>query len=132
MKIVNVVIWLLIASIFLIGFASAAEGDPGTIPQIGNISSPATNTDITSDLGVFAALANFILDYAIQIAIFIMVIAAVVLHARGSWSRSRNKTEEASKVQTNQQGLLVDGFYLMAVLLFIYLVLAPFVRSFVQ
>lgn len=144
MKIQSVVMGLLIAAIFLPGLVAAAE--PGQtikisntnataassqIPTIGNINAPSTTSDITSGLGVFAAMGKFLLDYAVNIAVFIMVLAVVILSLRGSWARSNNKVEEAVYTQTNQKGLIIDGILAMGALLFIFYIMAPFVKSFI-
>lgn len=119
--------------LFLLGGNSlAVSTDPGQIPEIGNITGPSTTTDITSNLGIFSAMGKFILEYAVQIAVFIMVLAAVVLSIRGSWARSNNKVEDAAHTQKNTKGLLEDGIITMAALLFIFYILAPFVKSFIQ
>lgn len=122
------IIGVLMAFVFLSGFASAAPGD---IPEIGNITGPSTTADVTKDLGIFAAMGKFIMEYAVHIAVFIMTLATVSLSMRGSWARSNNKVDEAVDVQKNQKGLIVDGILTMAGLLFIFYILAPFVRSFI-
>lgn len=122
------IIGVLMAFVFLPGFASAAPGD---IPEIGNITGPSTTADVTKDLGIFAAMGKFIMEYAVHIAVFIMTLATVFLSMRGSWARSNNKVDEAVDVQKNQKGLIVDGILTMAGLLFIFYILAPFVRSFI-
>lgn len=111
--------------------SNALAAEPGVIPEIGNITGPATTTDITGGLGVFAQLGKFLMDYSIQIAVFVMVLAIVVLSARGSWARSNQKSEEASSSRSNTKGLIEDGIYTMAALMFVFFILAPFVKSFI-
>lgn len=122
------ILGLFMAFVFLPGMASAAPGD---IPEIGNSTGPSTTEDVTGGLGIFSAMGKFVLEYAVHIAIFIMVLAAVILSWRGSWARSNNKVEEAKEVQVNTKGLILDGVYLMAALLFVFYILAPFVKSFI-
>lgn len=122
---------VLIASSLLFLMGGNALAAPGDIPEIGNITGPSTTADVTGNLGVFSAMGAFILEYAVHIAIFIMVLATVFLSMRGSWARSNNKVDEAVDVQKNQKGLIIDGVLTMAALLFIFYILAPFVKSFI-
>lgn len=103
----------------------------GQIPEIGNINTPSSTEDITDGLGIFADMGKFILEYAVHIAIFIMVLAVVILSLRGSWARSNNKVDDAVDTQKNQRGLIIDGILAMGALLFIFYILAPFVKSFI-
>lgn len=130
MKINTFLIAGLLAVLFFSSVGSAAN-DTGEIPSIGNINGPATTADVTENLGVFAAMGKFILEYAVHIAIFVMVITVVLLSMRGSWARSNNKVDEAVDVQKNQKGMIVDGLLTMGALLFIFYILAPFVKSFI-
>lgn len=122
------ILGLLMAFLFLPGLAAA---DTENIPEIGNISGPSTTADVTEDLGVFAAMGKFVLEYAVHIAIFVMVVATVILSVRGSWARANNKVDEAVDVQKNQKGGIVDGVITMAALIFIFYILAPFIKSFI-
>lgn len=128
MKLKNFTRGFVIASSFLPGFASAASDE---IPKIGNITGPSTTSDITGNLGIFAEMGKFILEYSVHIAIFVMVVTVVILSIRGSYARSNNKVDEAVDVQKNQKGQIVDGIITMAALLFIFYILAPFVKSFI-
>lgn len=105
--------------------------EPGKIPEIGNITGPSTTSDVTGGLGVFSELGQFLMDYSIHITVFVMVLAIVVLSARGSWARSNQKSEEASSSRSNTKGLIEDGIYTMAALMFVFFILAPFVKSFI-
>jgi len=105
--------------------------ETGKIPEIGDISTPSTTEDITSGLGIFKDMGKFILEYAVHIAIFVMVLAVVILSLRGSWARSNNKVDDAVDTQKNQKGLIIDGILAMGALLFIFYILAPFVKSFI-
>lgn len=105
--------------------------ETGQIPEIGNISAPSTTEDITQGLGIFKEMGKFILEYAVHIAIFIMVLAVVILSLRSSWARSNNKVDDAADTQKNQKGLIIDGLLAMGALLFIFYILAPFVKSFI-
>jgi hypothetical protein len=125
----KILLVLLMASIILPGFASAAE--PGAIPEIGNITGPSTTTDVTGGLGIFSKLGQFLMDYSIHIAVFVMVLAIVILSARGSWARSNQRSEEASESRSNTKGLIIDGVMTMAALMFVFFILAPFVKSFI-
>lgn len=121
----------LIASCLLFSMAGNALAQENPIPEVGNITGPSTTEDITGGLGFLSALGKFILEYAVHIAVFIMVLATVLLSMRGSWARSNNKVDEAKDVQVNTKGLIMDGILTMAALLFIFYVLAPFVKSFI-
>jgi len=107
------------------------SSETGEIPEIGNINTPSSTEDITDGLGIFADMGKFILEYAVHIAIFIMVLAVVILSLRGSWARSNNKVDDAVDTQKNQKGLIIDGILAMGALLFIFYILAPFVKSFI-
>jgi len=107
------------------------SSETGEIPEIGNINTPSSTEDITDGLGIFADMGKFILVYAVHIAIFIMVLAVVILSLRGSWARSNNKVDDAVDTQKNQKGLIIDGILAMGALLFIFYILAPFVKSFI-
>ena len=122
------VLSVLMAFVFLPGLAAAAPGD---IPEIGNITGPSTTEDVTGNLGIFSEMGKFILEYAVHIAVFVMVLTTVFLSMRGSWARSNNKVDEAKDVQVNTKGLILDGVLTMAALLFIFYILAPFVKSFI-
>lgn len=126
----KIIACLLIALTFLPGLVSAFEGNT-SMPEVGKISGPSTTQDITKDMGIFADMGKFILEYAVHIAIFIMVLAVVILSVRGAWARSNNKVDAAVDTQTNQRGLIIDGIYAMAALLFIFYIMAPFVKSFI-
>lgn len=115
--------------IFLTQNAYAAEA--GEIPQIGNLTGPATTTDVTKGLGIFSSLGQFIMDYSIHITIFMMVLALIVLSIRGSWARGNQKSEEASVCRYNMKGIIEDGIYVMAGLMFVFFILAPFVKTFI-
>lgn len=119
---------LVIALMVFPGFASAAPGD---IPEIGDISGPSTTDDVTSGLGIFSGVGKFLMDYAIHITVFMMVLATVCLSARGSWARSNQKSEDASDARTNTKGLIIDGLATMAALMFVFFIMAPFIKSFV-
>jgi len=105
--------------------------DTGKIPEIGNIGTPSTTEDITEGLGIFADMGKFILEYAVHIAIFIMVLAVVILSLRASWARSNNKVDDAVDTQKNQKGLIIDACLAMMGLLVIFYIFAPFVKSFI-
>lgn len=122
----------LIASCLIFSMAGNALAADEDIPTIGNISGSTTTEDVTENLGIFAEMGEFILEYAVHIAIFVMVLAVVLLSVRGSWARSNNKVDDATDVQKNQKGLIVDGILTMAALLFIFYILAPFVKSFIS
>ena len=97
---------LLLFSIVFVNTALAVSDEPGQIPQVGNITAPSTTSDLTSNLGIFADMGKFILEYAVQIAVFIMVLAVVALSLRGSWARSNNKVDDAVEAHKNTKGLI--------------------------
>lgn len=108
-----------------------STNETGAIPELGDISTPSTTEDITEGLGIFSDMGKFILEYVVHIAIFIMVLAVVILSLRGSWARSNNKVDDAVDTQKNQKGLIIDGILAMGALLFIFYILAPFIKSFI-
>lgn len=128
MKVAKYLLMLFIASIILPGLSIAAPGD---IPEIGNITGPSNTQDVTEGLGIFSQLGGFIMTYAIHITIFIILLATVCLSARGSWARGNKKSEEASECRSNTKGLIEDGIYTLAALMFIFFILAPIVKSFI-
>ena len=115
----KIIACLLICLTFLPGLVTALEGN-GSIPEVGKISGPSTTQDITKDMGIFANMGKFILEYAVNLAIFVMVLAVVILSVRESWARSNNKVDDAVDTQKNQKGLIIDGILAMAALLFIF------------
>ena len=123
------IVCLIICLTFLPGIVAAAE--PGEIPGIGNITGPSTTQDVTEGLGIFAQIGKFLMNYGVHIAVFMVVLAIVVLSARGSWARSNQKSEEASACRSNTKGLIEDGIITMAALMFVFFILAPFVKSFI-
>jgi len=122
---------LLIASSLLFLIGGNALAAPGDIPDIGDISGPSNTDDVTSGLGIFSGVGKFLMDYAIHIAVFFMVLATVCLSARGSWARSNQKSDDASDARTNTKGLILDGLMTMAALMFVFFIMAPFIKSFV-
>ena len=141
MKIVTkALLMLIIASIFLPGFAAAAANisltdnkpAPGAIPEIGSISAPANTTDVTAGLGIFSKIGQFFMDYTIHIAVFVSVLAIVVLSTRGSWARSNQKSEEAAESRRNMKELIQDTLWTIVALMVVFYIFAPFIKSFIQ
>ncbi|MDD3751273.1 MAG: hypothetical protein PHU60_04400 [Tissierellia bacterium] len=140
MKIVTkALLMLIMASIFLTGFAAADEisltdnkPTPGAIPEIGSISAPANTTDVSAGLGIFSKIGQFFMDYAIHIAVFVSVLAIVVLSTRGSWARSNQKSEEAAESRRNMKELIQDNLWTIVALMVVFYIFAPFIKSFIQ
>jgi hypothetical protein len=129
------ILGVLMASIFLPGFAIAAPGDipeVGNISDIGNIAAPATTSDVTSGLGFLSGIGRFIMEYALHISIFFAVLAIVVLNGRGSWARSNQKTEEAAECRRNIKESIQDNGWTIVALMVVFFIFIPLVKSFIS
>ena len=96
----------------------------------GNISAANTN-DIVNNLGLFSSLGKFILEYAIHIVVFCMVVCTVVIYGKGLYARSNKKVTEALEERENLKGLLIDSVLVMLVLIVLFGVVVPYISGFV-
>jgi hypothetical protein len=95
-----------------------------------NISAANTN-DIVNNLGLFSDLGKFILEYAIHIVVFCMVVCTVVIYGKGLYARSNKKVTEALEERENLKGLLIDSVLVMLVLIVLFGVVVPYISGFV-
>ena len=96
----------------------------------GNITVVNTG-NIVNNLGLFSGLGKFILEYAIHICVFFMVICTVVIYGKGLYARSNKKVTEAIDERENLKGLLIDSVIVMLVLIVLFNVVVPYISSFV-
>jgi hypothetical protein len=123
----NTKIVLLSAAGFLLSAGNAlAAGDSTT----GNLTAADTG-DIVNNLGLFSGLGQFILEYAIHICVFFMVVCTVVIYGKGLYARSNKQVTEALTERENLKGLLIDSVIVMLVLIVLFDVVVPYISSFV-
>jgi hypothetical protein len=92
----------------------------------------ASNTgDIVNNLGLFAGLGQFILEYAIHIVVFFMVACTIVIYGKGLYARTNKKVTEAIEERENLKGLLIDSVIVMLVLIVLFNVVVPYISAFV-
>ena len=82
----------------------------------GNLSAANTG-DIVNNLGLFLGLGQFILEYAIHIVVFFMVVCTVVIYGKGLYARTNKKVTQALEERENLKGLLIDSVIAMLVLI---------------
>jgi hypothetical protein len=114
------------AGVLLSAGNALAAGDLTT----GNLTAADTG-DIVNNLGLFSGLGKFILEYAIHICVFFMVICTVVIYGKGLYARSNKKVTEAIDERENLKGLLIDSVIVMLVLIVLFNVVVPYISSFV-
>lgn len=114
------------AGVLLSAGNALAAGDLTT----GNLTAADTG-DIVNNLGLFSGLGKFILEYAIHIVVFFMVICTVVIYGKGLYARSNKKVTEAIEERDNLKGLLIDSVIVMLVLIVLFNVVVPYISSFV-
>jgi len=114
------------AGVLLSAGNALAAGDLTT----GNLTAADTG-DIVNNLGLFSGLGKFILEYAIHICVFFMVICTVVIYGKGLYARSNKKVTEAIDERENLKGLLIDSVIVMLVLIVLFNVVVPHISSFV-
>ena len=109
-----------------VGNALALDGNitPGNI-------TPANTNDIVNNLGLFAGLGKFILEYAIHICVFFMVICTIVIYGKGLYARSNKKVTEALEERENLKGVIIDSFLVMLALIVLFNVVVPYISGFV-
>jgi len=91
----------------------------------GNLSAANTG-DIVNNLGLFLGLGQFILEYAIHIVVFFMVVCTVVIYGKGLYARTNKKVTQALEERENLKGLLIDSVIAMLVLI---VLLVPLQKS---
>ena len=107
----------------------------GNALAAGNLSTgnlAAANTDdIVNNLGLFSGLGQFVLEYAIHIVVFFMVVCTVVIYGKCLYARTNKKVTEAIEERDNLKGLLIDSVIVMLVLIVLFNVVVPYISSFV-
>jgi heme/copper-type cytochrome/quinol oxidase subunit 2 len=131
MKTKKIIIRLLIASCLLFLMAGNVSAAPGDLPELGPMSAPANTTDVTSGLGIFSTIGKYILEYALQICIFMAVVVIVILNARGSLARSNQRSEEAAEIRRNVKESIQDNGWTIIALMVVFFIFIPIVKSFV-
>ena len=96
----------------------------------GNLSAADTG-DIVSNLGLFSGLGQFILEYAIHIVVFFMVVCTIVIYGKGLYARTNKKVTQALEERENLKGLLIDSVIVMLVLIVLFNVVVPYISAFV-
>jgi hypothetical protein len=96
----------------------------------GNLSAANTG-DIVNNLGLFSGLGQFILEYAIHIVVFFMVVCTVVIYGKGLYARTNKKVTQALEERENLKGLLIDSVIVMLVLIVLFNVVVPYISGFV-
>jgi hypothetical protein len=96
----------------------------------GNLTAADTG-DIVNNLGLFSGLGQFILEYAIHIVVFFMVVCTVVIYGKGLYARSNKQVTEALTERENLKGLLIDSVIVMLVLIVLFNVVVPYISAFV-
>jgi hypothetical protein len=92
----------------------------------------ASNTgDVVNNLGLFADLGRFILEYAIHICVFFMLLCTIVISLKGHYARANQKPSEALEHRENLKGLVIDSVIVMLVLIVLFNVVVPYISSFV-
>jgi hypothetical protein len=110
------------------GNAFAAAGKP--IYAAGNLTAANTG-DVVNNLGLFADLGKFILEYAIHICVFFMLFCTIVISLKGHYARANQKPSEALEHRENLKGLVIDSVIVMLVLIVLFNVVVPYISSFV-
>jgi hypothetical protein len=96
----------------------------------GNITAANTG-DIVNNLGLFSGLGKFVLEYAIHICVFFMLLCTIVISGKGMYARSNKKVTQAIEERENLKGLLIDSVIVMLVLIVLFNVVVPYISSFV-
>lgn len=96
----------------------------------GNITAANTD-DIVNNLGLFSTLGQFIMEYAIHIVVFFMVICTIVIYGKGLYARTNKKVTEALEERENLKGVLIDSVIVMLVLIVLFNVVVPYITAFV-
>ena len=92
---------------------------------------PANTNDIVNNLGFFSGLGQFILEYAIHICVFFMVVCTIVIYGKGLYARSNKKITEALEERENMKGVIIDSVLVMLALIVLFNVVVPYISGFV-
>jgi hypothetical protein len=92
---------------------------------------PANTNDIVNNLGLFSGLGQFILEYAIHICVFFMVVCTLVIYGKGLYARSNKKITEAIEERENMKGVIIDSVLVMLALIVLFNVVVPYISGFV-
>jgi ABC-type multidrug transport system permease subunit len=114
------------AGVLLSAGNALAAGDLST----GNLTAADTG-DIVNNLGLFSGLGKFVLEYAVHICVFFMVVCTIMIYGKGLYARSNKKVTEALEERENLKGLLVDSVIVMLVLIVLFNVVVPYISAFV-
>ena len=117
---------LTLSGVLLSARNALAAGDLAT----GNLTAANTG-DVVNNLGLFADLGKFILEYAIHICVFFMLFCTIVIALKGHYARANQKPSEALEHRENMKGLVVDSVIVMLVLIVLFNVVVPYISSFV-
>lgn len=117
---------LTLSGVLLSARNALAAGDLAT----GNLTAANTG-DVVNNLGLFADLGRFILEYAIHICVFFMLFCTIVISLKGHYARANQKPSEALEHRENMKGLVVDSVIVMLVLIVLFNVVVPYISSFV-
>ena len=117
---------LSVAGILLSAGNALAAGDLAT----GNLTAANTG-DVVNNLGLFADLGRFILEYAIHICVFFMLLCTVIISVKGTYARTNKKVTQALEERENLKGLLIDSVIVMLVLIVLFNVVVPYISAFV-
>ena len=127
----TILIFLIASSMLFLLAGNVSAAEQGVMPELDNITAPANTTDITSGLGLFSGIGQFLMNYAIQICIFFSVMVIVILNARGSWARSNQRSEEAAESRRNIKESIQDNGWTIVALMVVFFIFIPIVKSFV-
>jgi ABC-type multidrug transport system permease subunit len=114
------------AGIALSAGNALAAGDLTT----GNLTA-ADTSDIVNNLGLFSGMGKFVLEYAVHICVFFMVVCTIMIYGKGLYARSNKKATEALEERENLKGLLIDSVIVMLVLIVLFNVVVPYISAFV-
>ena len=116
--------------IALMSVAGIALSAGNALAAAGNLTAANTG-DVVNNLGLFADLGRFILEYAIHICVFFMLLCTIVISLKGHYARANQKPSEALEHRENLKGLVIDSVIVMLVLIVLFNVVVPYISSFV-
>lgn len=70
------------------------------------------------------------LDYAIHICVFFMVVCTIVIYGKGLYGRSNKKITEVIEERDNLKGVIIDSFLVMLALIVLFNVVVPYISCF--
>jgi hypothetical protein len=97
----------------------------------GNNLTAANTGDVVNNLGLFSELGKFVLEYAIHICIFFMLLCTIIISVKGTYARTNKKVTQAVEERENLKGLLIDSVIVMLVLIVLFSVVIPYIIAFV-